>query len=145
MTEVLINIKLNGVAVKATFDTGSSATVVKESLWKRINTHNVSLRDSPFDFTSCSPDAKLDIRGYAMCKFECNQFSTRTAVTVIADHDLAKECLLGLRVVRSWPAMNNLFNKMSEVIGAEFGSINKSGGRPQLNQINSFLSKVDDD
>ena len=77
-----------------------------------------------------------------MCKFQCNKFSTRTAVTVIADHDLAKECLLGLRVVRSWPAMNNLFNKMSEVIGAEFGSISKSGGRPQLNQINSFLSKA---
>ena len=46
MTEVLINIKLNGVAVKATFDTDSSATVVKESLWKRNNTHNVSLIDS---------------------------------------------------------------------------------------------------
>jgi hypothetical protein len=144
MTEVLINIKLNGVAVKATFDTGSSATVVKESLWKRINIFNVTLRDSPFDFTSCSPDAKLDIRGYAMCKFECNSFCTRTSVTVIADNDLAKECLLGLRVVRSWPEMNNLFNKMAKDIGIEFGSISKDGERqrPQLNQINSFLTKA---
>ena len=83
-----------------------------------------------------------------MCKFKCNQFSTMTAVTVIADHDLAKECLLGLRVVRSWPAMNNLFNKMSEVIGVKFGSINKSGGRLQLNQIKAEARptiEVDDD
>jgi predicted aspartyl protease len=68
MKEVLINIKFNGVPVKATIDTGSSATIVKGSLWKRINTKKVRLQDSPFDFTSCSPDEKLEISGYAMCE-----------------------------------------------------------------------------
>jgi hypothetical protein len=79
-----------------------------------------------------------------MCEFKCNNFRTRTAVTVIADRNLAKECLLGLRVVRSWPEMNSLFNKMSEVIGVEFGRIDSGGGKPspQINQINTFLGKA---
>jgi len=104
----------------------------------------VTLRDSPFDFTSCSPDEKLEIRGYAMCEFECNNLRTRTAVTVIADRNLAKECLLALRVFRSWPEMNSLFNKISEVIGVEFGRIDSGGGKPspQINQINTFLGKA---
>ena len=35
----------------------------------------------------------------------CHAFQTRIEVVVVANHSLKKDCLLGLNVVRGWPAV----------------------------------------
>ena len=142
LSEVVANVELNGVKVAATFDTGSAITIIRESLWKRVARTSDKLRPLPFQVNSCAVEGRLKTRGTANCRIKCHGFSADIAVVVVADSDLAKQCLLGLNVVRKWPAMNEIFVKMGGVAGIELRQSARNKGRTATNQINLLLTQV---
>ena len=143
MLEVIANVELNGVGVKATFDTGSALTLIRESLWKRIARQGDVLKRTAFTVSSCAEGGVLDTKGSVDCNIRCHGFQQTIAVVVLADRSLKKDCLLGLNVVRNWPAMNAIFKKLSGVDGVEFGRAQAStSASARAYQINVMMVRA---